>query len=51
MERWAHNRKKSDLRSKVLGGVGKQRVIGTGVRKPSPGVITVSGKGGRKGPC
>lgn len=28
MERWAHNRKKSDLRSKVLGGVGRQRVTG-----------------------
>lgn len=51
MERWAHSRGKSDLRSKVLGGAGRQRVTGTGVRKPSPGVSIVSEKGGRKGPC
>ena len=51
MERWAHSREKSDLRSKVLGGTGRQRVTGTGVRKPSPGVTTVSEKEGRKGPC
>ena len=51
MERWAHSRGKSDLRSKVLGGAGRQRVTGTGLRKPSPGVSTVSEKGGRKGPC